>query len=112
MSLSQSASGQAASVEQTSAALEEMTSSIRKNSDNAVQTDEMAQKSAHEAHEGGEAVSRTVDAMRSIAAKIAIIDDIAYQTNLLALQRGHRSQSRWRTWSGVAVVAARSSQAG
>ncbi len=106
MSLSQSASGQAASVEQTSAALEEMTSSIRKNSDNAVQTDEMAQKSAHEAHEGGEAVSRTVDAMRSIAAKIAIIDDIAYQTNLLALNAAIEASRAGEHGRGFAVVAA------
>jgi len=35
--------------------------------------------------EGGDAVKKTVEAMKQIARKITIIDDIAYQTNLLAL---------------------------
>jgi len=106
LSLSQSASGQAASVEQTSAALEEMTSSIQKNSNSAIQTDAMAQQSAAEAEEGGEAVARTVEAMRSIAAKIAIIDDIAYQTNLLALNAAIEASRAGEHGRGFAVVAA------
>lgn len=106
LSLSQSASGQAASVEQTSAALEEMTSSIQKNSNSAIKTDAMAQQSAAEAEEGGEAVARTVDAMRSIAAKIAIIDDIAYQTNLLALNAAIEASRAGEHGRGFAVVAA------
>jgi methyl-accepting chemotaxis protein len=44
-----------------------------------------SEQAAAEATEGGEAVRRTVEAMKSIAQKISIIDDIAYQTNLLAL---------------------------
>ena len=42
-------------------------------------------KASQEAVEGGQAVTRTVEAMKAIATKISIIDDIAYQTNLLAL---------------------------
>lgn len=106
LSLSQSASGQAASVEQTSAALEEMTSSIQKNSNSAIKTDAMAQQSATEAEEGGEAVAQTVEAMRSIAAKIAIIDDIAYQTNLLALNAAIEASRAGEHGRGFAVVAA------
>lgn len=106
LSLSQSASGQAASVEQTSAALEEMTSSIQKNSNSAVQTDAMAQQSASEASEGSGAVAQTVEAMRSIAAKIAIIDDIAYQTNLLALNAAIEASRAGEHGRGFAVVAA------
>ncbi|HET8869101.1 MAG TPA: methyl-accepting chemotaxis protein, partial [Aquabacterium sp.] len=106
LSLSQAASGQAASVEQTSAALEQMTGSIQKNSENAQQTDLMAQRSAHEAREGGEVVGRTVEAMRSIAAKIAIIDDIAYQTNLLALNAAIEASRAGEHGRGFAVVAA------
>ncbi|MFZ4539617.1 MCP four helix bundle domain-containing protein, partial [Propionivibrio sp.] len=84
-SLSQSSSEQAASVEETTSSMEEMTSSIAQNTENAKITDNMASKSAKAAVEGGDAVNKTVDDMKSIAGKIGIIDDIAYQTNLLAL---------------------------
>ena len=84
-SLSQSSSEQAASVEETTASLEQMTASVSQNTENAKVTDSMASKAAKEAGEGGDAVGKTVDAMKSIADKIGIIDDIAYQTNLLAL---------------------------
>ncbi|KTF29412.1 chemotaxis protein, partial [Xanthomonas translucens pv. translucens] len=83
-SLSQAASEQAAGVEETSASLEQMTASISQNSENAKVTDGMAAKASREAAESGEAVRKTVAAMKEIARKIGIIDDIAYQTNLLA----------------------------
>ncbi|MGI9213772.1 MAG: MCP four helix bundle domain-containing protein, partial [Methylococcaceae bacterium] len=84
-SLSQATSEQAASVEQTSAAIEQMAASVNQNKENARVTDKIAEKSAKEALEGGEAVNKTVQAMKQIADRIGIIDDIAYQTNLLAL---------------------------
>ena len=84
-SLSQAASEQAASVEQTSASIEHMSASISQNSDNARITDGMATKASKEATDGGGAVSQTVIAMKQIASKIGIVDDIAYQINLLAL---------------------------
>ncbi|MEX1058262.1 MAG: MCP four helix bundle domain-containing protein, partial [Natronospirillum sp.] len=81
--LSQATSEQASSVEETTASMEQMTASISQNTENAGVTDGMSSKAAKEAVEGGEAVSKTVIAMKSIAEKISIIDDIAYQTNLL-----------------------------
>ena len=84
-SLSQASSEQAASVEETTASMEQMTASISQNTENAKVTDGMASKASKEAVEGGDAVTKTVVAMKSIAEKISIIDDIAYQTNLLAL---------------------------
>jgi len=105
-SLSQSASEQAASVEETSASLQEMASSVKQNADNANVTDGMATKAAREAGEGGEAVARTVDAMKSIATKISIIDDIAYQTNLLALNAAIEAARAGEHGKGFAVVAA------
>ncbi|HRD90368.1 MAG: hypothetical protein ABTS16_17730, partial [Candidatus Accumulibacter phosphatis] len=83
--LSQLASEQAALVEETTASMEEMSASIVQNTENARRTDGMASTAARQAVEGGEAVARTVEAMKSIADRIGIIDDIAYQTNLLAL---------------------------
>ena len=69
-------------------------------------TDNMATKAAKEASEGGEAVGKTVDAMKSIADKIGIIDDIAYQTNLLALNAAIEAARAGEHGKGFAVVSA------
>jgi methyl-accepting chemotaxis protein len=105
-SMSQATSEQAASVEETSATLEQATASINQNAENAKVTDGMASKAAKEANEGGEAVAQTVTAMKSIAAKIGIIDDIAYQTNLLALNAAIEAARAGEHGKGFAVVAA------
>jgi len=105
-SLSQSSSQQAASVEETTSSLEQMTASVEQNTDNAKVTDNIAAKAAREAGEGGEAVGKTVDAMKLIADKIGIIDDIAYQTNLLALNAAIEAARAGEHGKGFAVVAA------
>ena len=105
-SLSQSSSEQAASVEETTASIEQMTASITQNTENAKVTNGMANKSASEATEGGQAVNDTVEAMKQIAQKIGIIDDIAYQTNLLALNAAIEAARAGEHGKGFAVVAA------
>ena len=65
----------------------------------------MAQKSAHDAVNGGEAVSATVMAMQKIAERISVIDDIAYQTNLLALNAAIEAGRAGEHGRGFAVVA-------
>jgi methyl-accepting chemotaxis protein len=105
-SLSQASSEQAAGVEETSASVEQMTASIAQNTENAKVTDGMAGTASRQAVEGGEAVKATVSAMKSIAAKIGIIDDIAYQTNLLALNAAIEAARAGEHGKGFAVVAA------
>ncbi len=105
-SLSQASSEQAASVEETTASMEQMTASISQNTENAKVTDGMASKASKEAVEGGDAVTKTVVAMKSIAEKISIIDDIAYQTNLLALNAAIEAARAGEHGKGFAVVAA------
>ncbi|MDF1763397.1 MAG: methyl-accepting chemotaxis protein [Oleibacter sp.] len=105
-SLSQGSTEQAASVEETSASIEQMSASINQNTENAKVTDSMASKASREAEEGGKAVMQTVAAMKSIAAKISIIDDIAYQTNLLALNAAIEAARAGEHGKGFAVVAA------
>jgi methyl-accepting chemotaxis protein len=104
--LSQAASEQAASVDATSTQIDVMSTSISHNSDNAKVTDGMATKTSKEAIEGGAAVSQTVIAMKQIAAKIGIVDDIAYQTNLLALNAAIEAARAGEHGKGFAVVAA------
>jgi len=105
-SLSQAASEQAASVEETTSQIDSMSASISQNSDNAKVTDGMATKASSEATQGGGAVTQTVAAMKQIAAKIGIVDDIAYQTNLLALNAAIEAARAGEHGKGFAVVAA------
>ncbi len=105
-SLSQAASEQAASVEETSSTMDTMSASISHNSDNAKVTDGMATKTSKQAVDGGSAVNDTVVAMKQIAAKIGIVDDIAYQTNLLALNAAIEAARAGEHGKGFAVVAA------
>ncbi|MDE2593440.1 MAG: PAS domain S-box protein [Burkholderiales bacterium] len=103
--LSQSATEQASSVEETTASVDQMSASITQNSENAKVTDGMATKASKEAGEGGQAVTKTVEAMTQIAQKISIVDDIAYQTNLLALNAAIEAARAGEHGKGFAVVA-------
>lgn len=103
--LSQGTSEQAASVEEMSASLEEMNASITQNADNSRQVEQVALKGALAAEESGDAVRQTVEAMKQIAAKIGIIEEIAYQTNLLALNAAIEAARAGAQGRGFAVVA-------
>jgi methyl-accepting chemotaxis protein len=65
----------------------------------------MSVRSAHDAEESGQAVVKTVEAMKSIAEKISIIEEIAYQTNLLALNAAIEAARAGDHGRGFAVVA-------
>jgi methyl-accepting chemotaxis protein len=103
--MSQGASEQAAAAEEASSSMEQMSSNIKQNADNAIQTEKIAIKSASDAREGGEAVVRTVTAMKDIANKISIIEEIARQTNLLALNAAIEAARAGEHGKGFAVVA-------
>lgn len=103
--LSQGSTQQAASVEEVSSSMEEMAANIQQNTDNARQTEQIAQKAATDAQEGGDAVDETVSAMKSIAEKISIIEEIARQTNLLALNAAIEAARAGDAGKGFAVVA-------
>jgi methyl-accepting chemotaxis protein len=104
-SLSQAATEQAASVEETAAAVAEMAASIVRNTDSAQETDQIAGRAAAGAVAGGRAVNDMVEAMKQIAARVGVIDDIAYQTNLLALNATIEAARAGDHGRGFAVVA-------
>jgi methyl-accepting chemotaxis protein len=122
----------AGSQEQTSQAsevassVEEMTKTIMENSQNAAQAAETAKKSRHSAEEGGKVVQETIAGMQRIAEVvnrsadtvrelgkssdqigeiISVIDDIADQTNLLALNAAIEAARAGEQGRGFAVVA-------
>ena len=104
---------QASSLEETAASMEQLTSTVRQNGENARQANQMAMSAAEVAGKGGAVVSQVVTTMGSINESahkivdiIAVIDGIAFQTNILALNAAVEAARAGEQGRGFAVVAA------
>jgi methyl-accepting chemotaxis protein len=103
---------QASSLEETAASMEELTSTVKQNADNARQANQLAVSASEVAVRGGSVVSQVVDTMsaintssRKIVDIIAVIDGIAFQTNILALNAAVEAARAGEQGRGFAVVA-------
>jgi len=103
---------QASSLEKTASSMEELTATVKQNADNAKQANQLAVNASDVAVKGGEVVAQVVDTMGSIndSAKkivdiIAVIDGIAFQTNILALNAAVEAARAGEQGRGFAVVA-------
>mgnify|MGYP003429275758 CR=1 FL=1 len=103
---------QASALEQTTAAMHELSGTVAQNYESGKQASALAETAAQVAMRGGKVVAEVVDTMeaintssRKIADIIGIIDSIAFQTNILALNAAVEAARAGEQGRGFAVVA-------
>jgi methyl-accepting chemotaxis protein len=113
LNLSTRTEEQASSLEETSAAMEQLTSTVRQNAVNAQHANQLSKSASGVAEQGGTVVSQVVDTMNDIQQSshkisdiVGVVDSIAFQTNILALNAAVEAARAGEQGRGFAVVAA------
>ena len=103
---------QAANLEETASSMEELTTTVKQNADNARQADKVVAGASAVAAKSGAIVRQVVDTMNGISESskkiseiIGVMDGIAFQTNILALNAAVEAARAGEQGRGFAVVA-------
>jgi len=103
---------QAAAIEETAASMEQLTATVKQNADNAHHASKLAEDASGKATRGGQIVSGVVSTMGNISSSskkiseiTAVINSIAFQTNILALNAAVEAARAGEQGRGFAVVA-------
>jgi len=112
LDLSERTEHQASTLEQTASSMEDLTLTVKQNAENAMKANGLVVSASEVAVKGGSVFSHVVETMSEINTSskkivdiIAVIDSIAFQTNILALNAAVEAARAGEQGRGFAVVA-------